>query len=69
MPPDGPVGTEAAGPEGIDGDGGCIGRLTGILPLIEASAAGRVGGAAPHNEASGRLTRSLPNVPLPPLML
>jgi hypothetical protein len=69
MPPDGPVGIEADGPEGIEGDGGCVGRLTVVLILVETSGAGRIGGAAPHAEVSGRLTRSLPNEPLPPLML
>jgi len=71
IPPDGPVGTATAGPEGIEGEGVCVGRLTGVLPLVETSAAGavRIGGAAPQEAASGRVTRSLPNEPLPPLML
>lgn len=69
MPPDGPVGTVAAGPDGIDGDGDGAGRLVSVTPLAGASAAGRLGGAAPHEEVSGRLMRSLPNPPLPPRML
>jgi hypothetical protein len=59
---EGPVGIRAdGGPDGIDGDGLGVGRVTGLV-----SAAGRLGGAAPHAVVSGRACRSAPNDPLPP---
>jgi hypothetical protein len=56
MPPDGPVGiVDADGPDGIEGDGVWVGRLTGVLPRVEISAGTvRLGGAAPHELESGR---------------
>lgn len=71
MPAAGPVGTAAAGPDGMDGDnvGVWAGRLTSGVLLTGASAAGRLDGALPHAEVSGRPIRSLLNEPLPPLML
>lgn len=79
MPPDGPVGIVGEGPDAIDaGDRGeGAERLTGVGALEGVSrmaiscvaAASRLGGAAPHEPVSGRVTRSLPKEPLPPLML
>lgn len=80
MPPDGPVGIVGEGPDVMDGGdrGDGAERLTGVGTLEGASrmaiswvaaTTGRVGGAAPHAPVSGRVTRSLPNEPLPPLML
>ncbi len=40
-----------------------------MVILVELSIVGRLGGAAPQDKLSGRLTRSLPNDPLPPRML
>lgn len=67
IPPEGPVGTEdRVGPVGIDGDTGGAGRLTGVLPRVVDSWTGRTG-AAPQVEMSGRVWRSFPKDPLPPL--
>ncbi len=56
IPPEGPVGmVDADGPEGgIEGDGVTVGRLLGALLLVDVSAAGRLGGAAPQDAISGR---------------
>lgn len=56
------------GVEGMDGDGVGVGREIGGLARMVTLGAGRLGGAAPHDEVSGRLTRSLPKEPLPPLI-
>lgn len=71
---DGPTGIDEDGPDGIGGDVDTAVRLMGVLPL-ELSAAGafavstdgRIGGAAPQVEGSGRRGRSLLKAPLPPL--
>lgn len=56
IPPEGPVGiVDAAGPEGgIEGDGVAVGRLLGVLLLVDVSAAGRLGRGAPQDALSGR---------------
>jgi hypothetical protein len=56
IPAAGPVGiVDAAGPEGMDGEGVCVGRLTDVLPRVEISAGtARVAGAAPQELESGR---------------
>jgi hypothetical protein len=56
------------GPDGMDGDGACGGRETGVLPLVDISDVGRFSGAAFQVFASGLMTRSLLNEPLPPLI-
>lgn len=66
----GPVGI--AGAEGVvadTGDGVCIGRVCaiGAATLGATSDVPRCGGAAPQEEVSGLVLRSLPNEPLPPL--
>ena len=59
---EGPVGIGADdGPDGTDGDGLGVGRLTVLV-----SAAGRLGGADPQAVVSGRACRSAENDPLPP---
>lgn len=78
MPPDGPVGIvgepdamdggdRGDGAERLAGVGGLEGA-SGILTSCWMTAAGRLRGAAPHAPVSGRVIRSLPNEPLPPLM-
>lgn len=71
---DGPAGMDESCPDGINGDVDAAGRLTGVLPLEVsaggprvASTDGRLDGAAPHVEGSGRGCRSLLKEPLPPL--
>lgn len=60
---DGPVG--AGDGDGLDETAGegVEACLLGVLPRVEVSTAGRLGGAAPQ---SGRLCRSLPKEPRPP---
>lgn len=75
MPPDGPVGIVGEGTDETDGDtGGIDERLTGVGALVNVSCGecaccttGR-DGAAPQEDASGRVVRSWPNEPLPPLI-
>lgn len=71
---EGPAEVDESGVDGIGGDVDAAGRLTGVLPLDvsavgprEISTDGRLGGAAPHAEGSGRGCRSLLKAPLPPL--
>jgi hypothetical protein len=71
---DRPVGIDEEGPDGIGGDVDAAARPTGVLPLERSAAGtlavstdGRVGGAAPQVEGSGRGGRSLLKDPLPPL--
>lgn len=75
IPADGPVGMVdvvvdnddvAAGPDGMDGEGVCVGRLAGVLMRGEISAGMVRGGAAPQEPDSERWGRSLLNEPLPP---
>lgn len=69
IPAAGPVGiVEVEGPDGIDGDGVCVGLLIGVLPRVETSGKVRLGGAAPQEPASGRADLSFENDPLPPLI-
>jgi hypothetical protein len=71
---DGPAGADDVdGPGVINGDVLAAGRLMGVLPLevstpgpLEVSTGGRLDGAAPQVEGSGRLCRSLLKEPLPP---
>lgn len=71
---DGPtVADDADGPGVISGDVLAAGRLIGVLPReisapgpLEVSTGGRLDGAAPQVEGSGRLCRSLLKDVLPP---
>ena len=75
IPAAGPVGTTDAnagtdaGAEATTGEGVCVGRVTGVEIRGVMSGVRRCGGAAPQVELSGLIVRSLPNEPLPPLML
>lgn len=74
IPAEGPVGTvgadaEAEGADGITGEVVCVGRVTGVVIRGAMSGVRRWGGAAPQEEVSGLVVRSLPNDPLPPLKL
>lgn len=74
IPAEGPVGTvgadtEVEGAEGITGEGVCVGRGMGVVIRGVVSGVRRCGGAAPQEEMSGLVARSLPNDPLPPLIL
>ena len=69
---DGPAGIDEDGPDGIGEDLGAAVRLMGVLPLelsaagtLAVSTDGRVAGAVPQAEGSGRGGRSLLNDPLP----
>jgi hypothetical protein len=69
MPPEGPVGiVDIDGPDGIDGDGVCVGLASGVLSRVVTGGTLRLGGAAPQDPVSGLLGRSPANEPLPPLM-